>query len=421
MFHRIWLGKEPIPREFEGFAQSWLHHHPGWSMRTWTDVALGSITNKAAVSHSSSVSGIANILRYEILFHFGGIYIDTDFECLHNLEGLLDEVDCFVALQAPDLANNAIMGAVPHHPFIRKLIEGLSSSARNLAGLPSIKQSGPYYLSEQLRGRSDVTVFAPALFYPYQWHERWRRHENFPEAYAVHHWSLSWRRRREKPKPPSIRPQLSIILINLARDVQRLEWAIEGLCDLSISDLFNVVIYDFSCTRSIRSLTKRFSERLHIEYVTAYPESKLRLAYVLERCSAPRVLLLDSHCVVDRSVIDAHLHWASFTHVLLSSHWIYPPEKMYKFVPPVDRDALKLHSYPDPRSNVVRGGSLRTTEHREFLCCCLSLPRHLLNGIAWNFDRVLWQHTQSTLVELARLGYQTVPLSQEAGVIWMAS
>lgn len=35
----------------------------------------------------------ADILRYELLYFFGGIYIDTDFLCIKNIDKLLNNYD----------------------------------------------------------------------------------------------------------------------------------------------------------------------------------------------------------------------------------------------------------------------------------------------------------------------------------------
>jgi hypothetical protein len=425
IFHRIWLGNQPMPAEFEKFGQTWLYHHPGWVMHTWTDVALQNVLNRNAVLRSASLSGVANILRYEILFHLGGIYIDTDFECLQNVENLLQGIYCFVGLQTPELANNAIMGAIPHHPFIEKLVDGLSSRVSQFSQLRSIKQSGPYYLTEQLRGRSDVTIFPPALFYPYQWHERWRRYERFSGAYAVHHWSLSWRRKAARPKSRLVEPKLSVMLINITRDVRRLEWAIEGLREQRAPELFEVVVIDFTCIHAIRQLTNRYNDWLHITYLAARRTLQGTLPLAIHQrcmslCSAPRVLLLDGHCVADPDVVDAHLRWDSRPDVVLGYHRIYPPQKMYDFVPPVDYDAFKMHSFIDPRCTLFSGRSSES-DLREFLCCCVSVPNDALKQMPLKFDRVLWRHARRFVGELSNRGHRLVVMPNEAFVTWLAS
>ncbi|CAF1355895.1 unnamed protein product [Rotaria sordida] len=56
-----------------------------------------------------------DILRFEILYQYGGIYIDLDFEPLKNLELLLHGVQAFVAYESEYFICNGILGAIPGH------------------------------------------------------------------------------------------------------------------------------------------------------------------------------------------------------------------------------------------------------------------------------------------------------------------
>ena len=92
VFHRIWLGRQPMPAEFEAFGATWLQHHPGWKMKLWTEANLPPLVNRWAFQQARTLAGRSDVARYEILFRCGGIYVDTDFECLRNLERLIDNV-----------------------------------------------------------------------------------------------------------------------------------------------------------------------------------------------------------------------------------------------------------------------------------------------------------------------------------------
>jgi len=152
IFHRIWLGEKPMPEEYKRFGNTWLSLHPGWRMIEWSDTTIPELKNFWAYNQSKSLAGKANVVRYEILLRYGGIYVDTDFECLKNLSPLIEDVDCFVAWQRAGLANNAIIGASPGHPFIKDLVDSLEKNMRSLGeNGRSITESGPYYLTRVLK------------------------------------------------------------------------------------------------------------------------------------------------------------------------------------------------------------------------------------------------------------------------------
>ena len=55
----------------------------------------------------------SDIIRLEVLFRFGGVYVDTDVECLRPIDPLLREgADFFAAYMRPGTVNNAVIGSV---------------------------------------------------------------------------------------------------------------------------------------------------------------------------------------------------------------------------------------------------------------------------------------------------------------------
>lgn len=194
-----------MPDRYRGFCDGWRRLHPDWDYRMWGDGDLPSLRNRDAYERAADLCpGLegqlrSDIVRYELLDQFGGVWVDTDFECLKPLDPLLDGVECFAAWVTTEWINNAIMGAEAGHPFIRRLIDGLPDSIAAKHGAPPRVVSGPQYLTKTWRGDgTGVTLFDRSRFYPYLWSELRRGHDRFPGAWAVHHWH---NRRRERGRP----------------------------------------------------------------------------------------------------------------------------------------------------------------------------------------------------------------------------
>ena len=83
-----------------------------------------------------------------------------------------------------------MIGAVPGH----RVMERAARLARQTSGLGahSADANGPYLLTLLLEQEPGATIFGAETFYPYTWEEPERAGEPFPNAYAVHHWTLSW-------------------------------------------------------------------------------------------------------------------------------------------------------------------------------------------------------------------------------------
>lgn len=195
--HRIWLGGQE-PEWIAELAASW--ERPGWQLRRWDDEAveqLFPLANQAIYDRAPCIAPRhvgqlrADVVRYEILYRCGGVYVDADFECLRPLDPLLDR-ECFVARESPAWINNAVIGAVAGHPFIERLVTGLAASVEANAGFKPNRLSGPRYLTGVWRADpSRVQVLPSHLFYPYSWTEidEHEPGEEWPESYAVHHWA----------------------------------------------------------------------------------------------------------------------------------------------------------------------------------------------------------------------------------------
>lgn len=199
--HQIWIGPDPLPAEYAAYAQTWQQHHPGWEYRLWTEEQLPVMRNRALYDEADELvpehsvwQFRADVLRYEILWNLGGVYVDIDFECLAPIDPLIAGVEAFAAWEAQDRwVNNAILGAEPGHPFIDRLITGLAGSVAHHRGQRPNVSTGPQYLTGLWRRhRDELTVLPQALFYPYSYADVGtpREHGPWPDGtVAVHHWA----------------------------------------------------------------------------------------------------------------------------------------------------------------------------------------------------------------------------------------
>lgn len=201
-----------MPEEHRRYGETWEKHHPDWEMRLWgapgrcpdmpplINQDLYDYPEEWISPRSNPWQFRSDVVRLEVLWHFGGVYVDTDFECLRPLDPLLTEdVTCFAAWEREGLwLNNAILGSTRGHPFIWRLIVGLRERARTHKGERPNVISGPRLLTAEFnKDREGVTPFPKVLFYPYGWWELGTPEERgpWPWAFAVHHWQ---NKRRER-------------------------------------------------------------------------------------------------------------------------------------------------------------------------------------------------------------------------------
>jgi hypothetical protein len=191
VFHRVWLGDEPMPAEHERFGHSFRELHPGWEMKLWREhdlPALGIADEDACRARTHTE--LSNLMRYEILHRHGGVYVDTDVECLKPLQPLLRGIRAFAALELPGRVGNAVLAGAPGNRVFGRAAR--LTRVTMGGGAHSPDANGPRLLTLVLEQDGEDTAILPAaLIYPYRWDEPERRQEQFPGAYTVHHWHSS--------------------------------------------------------------------------------------------------------------------------------------------------------------------------------------------------------------------------------------
>ena len=200
-FHRIWVGGQ-MPDEFRAYGETWRQHHPDWTMLEWDEGSLPILENQGIFDRAEQLAPgsegqlRADVARYELLYRFGGVYVDCDFECLRPIEPLIGNIEAFAAWETDDVwINNALLGFTAGHPFLRRLIDGLAANVRQSRGKRPNVMTGPQYVTRLWRqDPAGVAVFASKLFYPYRFDELHRSGEAFPDAYAIHRWANARRR-----------------------------------------------------------------------------------------------------------------------------------------------------------------------------------------------------------------------------------
>jgi mannosyltransferase OCH1-like enzyme len=137
IIHQIWVDKSQ-PNILKELGNTWKEHHPEWEYRRWNGSDILSFIIKYFPEYLDLYNSFHydiqrfDAIRYLILYQIGGMYVDFDYECLENIEPLLDEKTCCFAME-PDIHaklfnkemafNNALMASIPAHLFLKKIIE----------------------------------------------------------------------------------------------------------------------------------------------------------------------------------------------------------------------------------------------------------------------------------------------------------
>ena len=203
--HQIWIGPRKIPRKYLDWAITWRNNNPDWDYKLWTneDIKDLNMCNRSIYDSSDNLGFKSDLVRYEILYQYGGIYIDTDFECLKKIPDKLrdfDFVSCIGFNYTPEILNGFLM-ATRQSKIMKELISNLKSPIDKKDPMTIIKLSGPLKLSElyfnNYKDASDNYMILPSNYcYPYPSFlinsSVKKMNEITSESFAIHHWEMSW-------------------------------------------------------------------------------------------------------------------------------------------------------------------------------------------------------------------------------------
>lgn len=208
--HQVWLGGK-IPEKSAKLQSSWINKNPNWEYKLWTDddVKDFGLENIDAFNATKNLGSKSDIFRYEILKRYGGLYIDTDFECIKSFDDLTN-LEFFTGtghISIPEVFNGLI-ASVPNHPIINTLIENIKTN--NDFSKISFT-TGPMYFSNiffnYIKNNNDnIVVFPTKFFYPFpavyrhsitNYNDKEKAFVmkfNNNNSYATHLWYTSWQK-----------------------------------------------------------------------------------------------------------------------------------------------------------------------------------------------------------------------------------
>ena len=163
VFHRIWLGPDPMPGEYVRLGETWRRNHPDWEHHLWAETNLPTDLRPEVYELLRRPAERADILRLELLHRLGGVYVDADMESLKPIDPLLEGVSCFLGSLDSGRVSNAVMGGVPGHTLFARAISELRP--RTTFGPVDREGTGPLLIERLRHDFPDVTVFEPDVFY----------------------------------------------------------------------------------------------------------------------------------------------------------------------------------------------------------------------------------------------------------------
>ena len=93
IIHQIWVGKYPLPERETRLSKELKEKHPNYEYHLWTDDNLPEIPERLKDMYELMYSKkdyvyCADMLRWLVVYQYGGWYLDIDWEFIQSLDSL---------------------------------------------------------------------------------------------------------------------------------------------------------------------------------------------------------------------------------------------------------------------------------------------------------------------------------------------
>ncbi|MCI8663648.1 MAG: glycosyl transferase [Hungatella sp.] len=121
--HYCWFGKGELPEKVKKCIESWKKNCPDYEIIEWNELNydVNKIQYTKQAYDNKKWAFVSDYARLDIIFCYGGFYLDTDVELIKSLDDLRQN-DLFFALEQDCNINSGLgFGAIENHKVIKNL------------------------------------------------------------------------------------------------------------------------------------------------------------------------------------------------------------------------------------------------------------------------------------------------------------
>jgi hypothetical protein len=210
VIHYCWFGPAGIPNLAVRCIDSWKKYLTGYELKLWNEdnFDVYSLPYTLEAYESKKYAFVTDFVRLYALYHFGGIYMDTDVEIIKNLDGLL-HLPGFSGFESGTEVPTGIMACERHNRWAREQLEwyedkhflkadGKPDLTSNVTIISGIMSANGFRLNNTYQVYKDcMHMFPKEYFCPMS---RTGILTITPNTYCIHHFASSWSHWRTKVK-----------------------------------------------------------------------------------------------------------------------------------------------------------------------------------------------------------------------------
>ena len=195
IIHQLWIGSKPAPITL---MNTWKDKHPDFEYIFWNEEEIKKRELKFKcqdkIDEIEEINGKADIMRWEILYTYGGVFLDADSICIEPIDEELLNKKCFAGWEQeeirPGLIATGTMGFPKKHSLVKGAIKWILNNevSQQKAQLMAWQSVGPGLLTRMFdTGKfTDLHIFPSYTFLPI--HHKGLEYVGHGKIYAFQVW-----------------------------------------------------------------------------------------------------------------------------------------------------------------------------------------------------------------------------------------
>ena len=206
VIHYCWFGPKPFSRTVRKCIATWHKHLSDYEFQLWNEESCATYAAANGLSNpmehpfvksayaAKKYAFVADYVRFWALYHWGGVYLDTDMYVVRNFDDLLDTV-FFAGWETAkhDMVSCGIIGSIKYGACIQDILSMYDSiifSENQICNFIVPRLITPLVIQHK-----ESRIYSYDYFYAFPWGERDKKNpEKFvtENTHALHLWDISW-------------------------------------------------------------------------------------------------------------------------------------------------------------------------------------------------------------------------------------
>lgn len=207
--HYIWIGGGKLPDKYNKYIESWKKYNPDYEIIKWDennyDFTSGRYIKEAY--EAKAWSFVTNYVRIDIIYRYGGIYLDTDVEAIANFDKMLND-EAFFCMGSYDRINIGCgFGGIKGHPIFKDIMNEfnqigfLNKRPCHAYINPVIKKYG-FNIDNQYQINKKIALYTKDIMSPLT--IEGMKNDFTESTVSIHHEKGTWKSKVEKDKAKDI-------------------------------------------------------------------------------------------------------------------------------------------------------------------------------------------------------------------------